>query len=163
MAIENDPSARMQLRSAGELMAPATCAVCGSGNCEEGYLDLATFVEFHGTIYLCMTCLVQAGETAGMFTMEQVQHLNNQLNSLLEANTLLTSENQRVTELNANLNGVLAAQFGIVSDVPSEPPSEDVAVITESTDDRESEVEESVKIDKSAGTSRTKLHDITFN
>lgn len=76
MAIENDPSARMQVLSRGELNLPGTCYVCGNGTCEEGYLDFNTFIDYHGNFYLCMTCAVQAAETIGCFTPEQVALMN---------------------------------------------------------------------------------------
>lgn len=76
MAIENDPSARMQVLSRGELNLPGSCYVCGNGTCEEGYLDFNTFIDYHGNFYLCMTCAVQAAETIGCFTPEQVALMN---------------------------------------------------------------------------------------
>lgn len=162
MLVENDPSARMQLRPAGELRMPAACAVCGNGTCEEGFLDLDCFVEFHGMVYLCMNCLIQAGEAAGMFTREQVEHLNGQMTMLLEQNEILTSELADANESVRSLNHLLARKFDSER-LPEQDVSKDVKEPVSVPADRESETKKPVVSKKSSGTSGTKLHDITFD
>ena len=55
----------MQVRSRAELQLPGSCYVCGSGNCDDGYVDFGTFVDYHGNFYLCVTCAEQLAETIG--------------------------------------------------------------------------------------------------
>lgn len=162
MPIENDPSSRMQIRSAGDLQIPAACSVCGNPYCEEGYLDFGCFVEFHGVVYFCMTCLTQAAETAGMFTAEQVGHLTKQIETLLSANELLTSELANANERNAHLSGVLASQFSIDS-VPSENSDKDTTEPVKTADSGKPEVKEPTVSKIPARTGGPKLHDITFD
>jgi hypothetical protein len=79
----NDPSARMQLRSMGELVRPAACCVCGNGTHEDGYLDLGVYYDYEGQMYLCKTCATQAGETIGMYTPDEVKNLQDLAANLL--------------------------------------------------------------------------------
>lgn len=92
MVIENDPSARMQLRSRGELVAPGTCMVCGSGTRDEGYVDLNVFIEYVGTAYLCFLCVQQAAEIIGMFTPAEVQSQQDLIAELSEKNVAYEEE-----------------------------------------------------------------------
>lgn len=164
MVIENDPSARMQYRSAGELKVPATCAVCGAGDREEGYVDLDLFVEFHGSVYLCMICFTQAADLVGMFTPEQVAHLTKQIETLLEENQLLTSELADANERNRNLSGVLASQFNVSNDVPNgKNPDSNPTESVKAADSGESEVKEPTLSKIPARVGGPKLHDITFD
>lgn len=80
---EHSPSDRMQLAGLGELVHPASCMVCGSGNCEEGYVSLGVWYEFEGTQYLCRTCCVQAAEILGCLIPEEATVLQD----LVEATT----------------------------------------------------------------------------
>lgn len=76
---ETDPSSRMQIRSRGEIREPGSCYVCGNGNCDLGYLDFGTFVDYHGNFYLCVTCTIQAAETIGFTSPDGVQFITEQL------------------------------------------------------------------------------------
>lgn len=190
MAIENDPSARMQVRSRGELMHPGTCMVCGSGTRDEGYLDLQVFFDYEGTMYLCHTCVTQAGETIGMFTPEQVQ---SQL-SLLEQ---LTQENAKYKEELDNVRPIISAFEHFMSTAsPSNPSisdfvreeseslpavvngdSESVSAVTggkpadsndddssstDGSDEGKSESEEPAKVTKRPRSTGTAARNITF-
>jgi hypothetical protein len=88
----NDPSARMQLRSMGELVRPAACCVCGNGTHEDGYLDLGVYYDYEGQMYLCKTCATQAGETIGMYTPDEVKNLQDLAANLLADKERLESE-----------------------------------------------------------------------
>ncbi len=111
MAIENDPSARIQFLNIGSLLAPGSCYVCGSGTCEEGYLDFGTFVDYHGSFYLCMTCFKQAAELLGFFTALEAEHLNKQNEELLAHNKELEQKLEEAIEYGRSLNVVLRDQF----------------------------------------------------
>lgn len=162
MAIENDPSARMQVRSRGQLVAPASCMVCGNATCDEGYLDLNVFIDFHGTCYLCMNCIIQAGETVGMYTVEQVGHFTAQIESLLESKEALTSELANAQSYIDNFNSLLASKFSS-GNLPASGSPEDLLETPERASVGESEPEESVTLTHASGTSGTKLRDITFD
>lgn len=116
-----DPSARMQVRSLGQLVAPGSCMVCGSGTCDDGYLDLAVFIEYVGTAYLCKTCLYQAGETFGMYTPDEVKSQQNLIASLTEKNNALEEEltdaRKHVDAANNLLHSRFTASGGTVTSI----------------------------------------------
>lgn len=165
MVIENDPSARMQVRSRGQLVAPASCAVCGNATCDEGYLDLNVFIDFHGTVYLCMNCITQGAETVGMFTPTEVKNLTNQIEGLMQANEALTLELHNVTEQRDSYSNALRHAYsdsGTNGTVSAASPK-DVLETPERPAVREPEPEESVTFTKPSRTSGTKLRDrVTF-
>lgn len=161
MILENNPSARMQVRSRGELVAPACCCVCGNATCDDGYIDLGVYIDFHGTVYLCMTCAVQAGETVGLFTPAEVNHFQMQIEGLLKANETLTLELESAQSYISNFDSLLRAAFPNGT-LPSGSSPEGVLETPERADSREPEPEESVKIKKSSGVGGAKLHNITF-
>lgn len=114
MAIENDPSARMQLRTRGELQHPGSCMVCGSGVCDLGYVDLGVFYDYEGTMYLCHTCVTQAAEIIGMFTPEQVESQRQLLDDLTSQNAQYKEELDRVRPL---VSAVEQLKSTVVSDL----------------------------------------------
>lgn len=132
MPILNDPSARFQVRSRGELMAPGTCAVCGNGTCDDGYLDLDVFVDYLGTLYLCLTCLTEAGETIGMYTAEQVKTTEALMSSMAKVNEDLTQELKHARPVIDSLRAIAAANG--TPDVPSGTADSEPAVVEQSTD-----------------------------
>lgn len=75
MVTEISPSARMQLVNIGELLHPAACMVCGNGTSQDGYLRLGVYFDYEGECYLCVRCLTEAGETIGMLTSDEAEHL----------------------------------------------------------------------------------------
>lgn len=171
MIAENSPSARMQVRSRGDLVAPGCCCVCGNGTREEGFLDLGVFIDYHGTVYLCMVCVTQAGETVGMYTPEEVKHFTQQIETLLAAKEQLTSELENVTEHRNSLESTLRLSFGaagvssgltdaVVEESKAEQP--DFPEAASGADSGESEPTEPVKIRKPRAPSATKLRNTTF-
>ena len=159
--IENNPSARMQLRSRGQLVAPACCCVCGNATCDEGYLDLGAFVDFHGTLYLCMFCITQGAEICGMFTIKEVGILQKQLEGLLEDNTKLATELISANEYISNFDRVLRAALTPSSDADSNS-GEGVSEPTHGSASGEPEPTEPDPFNEPQPTSGTKLSNITF-
>lgn len=92
MIPENDPSARMQIRSIGELQLPGSCYVCGNGNCDEGYVDFGTFVDYHGSFYMCLICAKQLAELLGYFSPDEVQTTQALLSTYVTENESLKKE-----------------------------------------------------------------------
>lgn len=162
MVIENNPSAKMQVRSRGQLVAPACCVVCGNATCDEGYLDVGAFVDFHGTVYFCMLCIRQGAETCGMFTPEEVGHLQNQIATLLAQKEDLMTELTKANEYINNFDSLLRGAFN--------PSADSVGVtdvhlpeVTDGPEGGEPAPTEPVTFQKPSGTSGTKLRDITFD
>jgi len=161
MVLENNPSARMQIRSRGQLVAPACCCVCGNATCEEGYLDLGAFVDFHGTLYLCLLCLTQGAETAGMFTPAEVKHLQDQIAALLAEKETLTSELTDAQSYIANFDRLLRTALA-PSDGTSADSGKSVPDATDGPEDRESESKEPTTFFDSQPVSGPQLSNLTF-
>lgn len=168
MVIETSPSDRMQVRSLGELQHPASCMICGNGNCDDGYLDLGVFFDYEGTMYLCMTCARQAGETIGLYTPEEVKQIISHGEELATKVAELTSELEdarpaidylrRFTDTSAHAYGIAldpTVQVG-------EPEPERSLKLVGTSDSGESESEESTKSRESKPSSGTKPRNITF-
>lgn len=162
MVIENDPSARMQVRSMGELMHPAQCMVCGNGMCEEGYLDLGVFYDYEGTMYLCKTCCYQAGETFGMFTPDEVMTQQRLINTLSEDNDFLKKELEDARPIISVFKSAVAdlAATSTISTVATDEITRNVNAESEGTvsgpEGREPEPEKSVKKSRSGNSGRSK-------
>lgn len=113
MHSEIDPSGRFQLRSRGELQLPGSCMICGSGTKDEGYLDFGVFVDYHGTLYFCMTCLGEAAITAGFMSPEMTQEVNKtvegKLTELAELKKELEDANNVINSLRILLSSKLVA------------------------------------------------------
>lgn len=161
MVLENNPSARMQVRSRGQLVAPACCCVCGNATCDEGYLDLGAYVDFHGTLYLCMLCITQGAETCGMFTPQEVKHLQDQIEALLAEKETLTSELTDANTHISNFDNLMRTAFG-TSDVLNPPASEGVPEATDGSASGEPTSEESVTFFEPEPVSGTQLRNIAF-
>lgn len=128
-----DPSDRMQVRAVGELQQPASCLICGTGNCDEGYLDLAVFIDYVGTAYLCKTCLYEGAETFGMFTPDEVASQQKLLDELNKANAELQEQLDAALKHVDSANTLLHSAF-LPSYLPTgteQPPTEPVLTIAE--------------------------------
>lgn len=138
MYAEIDPSAKMQVRSQGQLQAPGSCMVCGTGTCDAGYLDLGIFIDYVGTAYLCKTCCYQAGETFGMFTPDEVNTSSSQISALLQENAELKTELEDARKFVAAADDLLRSRFssgGVVTDTPHAESGAVLAVINSPADD----------------------------
>lgn len=180
MVIENDPSARMQVRTLGELKHPATCMVCGNGNYDEGYVDLGVFYDFEGSQYLCGLCVTQAGETYGMFTPSEVKSQLELIEKLIAENAAYEEELNNVRPLVAavsklsSLNSLNSdyVDGGPVSEEPKPLPdfvstgsgtrNDPLKLSITGSEDGEPDSEEPVKGSGRSNSSRAKPRDITF-
>lgn len=113
---EHGPSDRVQIRSLGTLMSPAVCLLCGNGTSLEGYVDLDTFFEWEGQMYLCMTCTKQIAEMIGCIVPDEADILKEQFNStakeLLELREQHESDKLRLD----NYDHAIRVAFADVSD-----------------------------------------------
>lgn len=100
MAKELSPSDKFQKRNRSELQHPGTCLACGSGNCDDGYVDLGTYFDYEGQMYLCLNCMQEAAEVAGMLVIAESEFLQRQNQGmalkLRETEEALTYANQRL-------------------------------------------------------------------
>lgn len=106
------PSDRVQLRGRGELMHPGSCALCGSGNCDDGYVDLDIFYEYEGQVYLCMVCANQVVGVAGGLPSDEANFLKAQFEDT--ASRLKAAESE-LHELRAKLgswDSIFSGAFG---------------------------------------------------
>jgi len=147
----NDPDARMQLRGIGDLRHPGACAVCGSGNCDSGYVDLGVYYEYEGWVYLCLYCIEEAGGVVDMLTVNESEKLIEAQHKAEGKALALEEENG---ELHERLNGYVsviadAVTYGGNPDRPDTVPSKQEPETTKGTakgrKDTEPAVTESTK------------------
>ena len=168
MVIENDPSARVQLRASSELQPPACCYICGSGNCDKGYVDFGTFVDYHGAFYLCVTCVEQVVSVVGFFSPEEVAGQQELLGHLKTKIDDLESALNDATERADAANRLLASRFASsgssesVTPVPEQrpEPTTDPQPFGRS-EGGESESEKSTKGSERRRVSGLVAHDVT--
>lgn len=116
-------SDRVQVRSQGELMHPGACALCGSGNHDDGYVDLGVYYDYEGQVYLCMTCVAQVIHTVDGLTVDEAEFLKDINNNLAQENARLTEELQVANERNAKWTDLISGlghtndSFNRVSDI----------------------------------------------
>lgn len=105
MTAEVDPSARVQVRGLGSLLAPATCAMCGNGTQEE-YVDPAIFYDWEGQVYFCKRCTTEMAETIGCLSPEQADFLKSVNDELAARNAELEEVAAKYAELRIALGNV---------------------------------------------------------
>jgi hypothetical protein len=164
---ENTPSDRVQLVGRGDMLHPGCCALCRSGVCEEGYVDLGVYFDYEGQMYLCHTCTQQVAEVIGCLIPSEAAILHALVNSVQAENVVLKTELEVARDRLAAYDSVLAnlsPSAPIFSGSPNDP-IEQIKQITDapadSTDDRESEVKEYSSQQGHSEHSPSKLGDIT--
>lgn len=142
--MKNDPDSRMHVRGIGELMHPGCCAVCGNGNCETGYIDLGVFYDYEGQVYLCMTCVNEVADTAGLLTDTEARFLQAQNKDLAESTRKVTEQLEKALERLDHFNSLFGDVFNHHPDViadSNEPANEstDGELIDGSVTERETD------------------------
>lgn len=127
MPKEHNPGSRFQLRGIGDLQHPACCAVCGSGVCEFGYLDIGVYYDYEGQVYLCMTCFEEGAEAAGLLSRSEAGYLQ-------AVNTDLAAENAKLKESLEAVNERIKHYDALFGDRFNEHPDLGASV-TESKDE----------------------------
>lgn len=163
MALENDPSRKIQQRSRGDLGFPGSCACCGGSDPERTYVDFGIWYDYEGSVYICSTCFTEAVQVMGFFTPEEVQETFDQLNAMLRENAQLKKELEDarpILNAVANLGGSLVAPVSGDSDSNSDLDAEEADSGSSGTDEDavsgESEVKESPVSEGRGDTSGTK-------
>lgn len=156
---------RMQLVGIGDLMHPGACMVCGSGNREQGYVNLGVYYEYEGNMYLCFLCLTEAAEIIGMLTSDEAHVLNENSSKVFEENVALKEElasaNERLSVYDNAMRAIVSANPGsAVASADSTKGEGQVSLVGadvhSGANAGEPEPAESVKSNKPAGTSRIK-------
>lgn len=107
----NNASSKITLKGLGDLLGPsAFCAVCGNGHCEKGYIDAGIYFDFEGQVYLCVTCVSQIAEVAGMLSLEETKHMQ-------DMNSELAKENAELKEKVANYSEQLKQYDGLITGI----------------------------------------------
>lgn len=165
MTYVHTPSDRVQLRNLGELMHPGSCALCGNGNCEEGYLDLGIYYDYEGQMYLCVPCLKQCANVIGMIPPEEVQlHLA----AAEELAQRFEAQRNELINVRERLNAYDVVLAGVRSDLPvglagafQEPTDAPTLFSTDGTVSGESESKESDQDEGPSDTVRSERSDVT--
>jgi hypothetical protein len=150
MTYTNTPSDRVQVRQLGSLLHPGACALCGSGNCDDGYVDTGVYYEYEGQVYFCMTCAHQIVNAIGCLLPDESEHLRDLNSEMATRVTELENENRQLRDNLAAWNNLLAtatssgAASGLIAADPLPEPQHALNT-SESADDGESEPEESTK------------------
>lgn len=162
---EHTSDSRMQLCGIGDLMHPGACMVCGSGNREQGYVNLGVYYEYEGNMYLCFTCLTEAAEVIGMLTSDEALILRNEAGQVFRENTKLKEElnraNERLVAIDSVLSG-LAVAGAFSTDSPAVAVEGEGQIsdggndVSTGTNAGEPESAKPVTSDKPAGVSRVK-------
>jgi hypothetical protein len=97
---ELSPDDKYQRRNRGELMHPGCCLSCRAGNSDDGYVDLNTYFDYEGQMYLCQACVVEIGQIFGMMPSDESKFLqtrNEEMALLVESlKEQLTNANRRL-------------------------------------------------------------------
>lgn len=124
-AAPSDPLGRFQMRSRGELQLPGSCMICGSGTCDEGYVDFGIFVDYHGTLYFCVPCVKEVAQVIGCITPEDndifAEATEEKLALLVETQKELEDARKHIDNLNAVLTSKLLSNSAVVEGVTEEP------------------------------------------
>jgi hypothetical protein len=121
MPREHTPDSKFQVRNAGQLMHPGSCLSCGSGTRQEGYIDLGTYFDYEGQMYLCAFCLEEAAEIFGMLSIAEAKFLR-------EQSEKAALENEQLKEALTHANRRLRAYDDILDASFSRLRDSDVAL-----------------------------------
>lgn len=168
----NTPSDRVQLVGLGELLSPACCMICRSGNCDEGYARLGVWYDYEGEQYLCRTCVIQVAELFSCLTPEEAQHVKDAATEYAALNNDLFQENEVLRErlrvfndalagINPDLPRILSGSAASTADEVEAGSNEVDAGITETPNGDESEPAESITESRPANLSESTGIDIT--
>ena len=122
-------SDKAQLISQGQLLPPGNCALCGSGNSEEGYLDIRLFVEFIGQIYFCVRCVEQFISVIDGLNYEEAAELKSQH---LKDTSIILSLREDLKKAENDLRTLRGALDLIGLTVPSDTSVSDSSDATQS-------------------------------
>lgn len=85
-----DVLSRFQILDENQLIAPGSCAVCGTHRGK--FIDFGSSLEFYGAIYFCVTCLTDAASQLDFHSPQEWKKLTAQHDYAVAANKQLTEE-----------------------------------------------------------------------
>lgn len=127
----DDPSGKFKSVAKGYLAVPGGCLACGNGTCEEGYVDLGTYIDYFGQAYLCYFCVEQIAEKIGCV-------IPGDLIKMEQAAAEQLSKNDDLTKQLGEANERLSAYITLVGTLPSLPVSDGSGSVPGGSDDEES-------------------------
>lgn len=165
----NTPSDRVQVVGRGDLLHPGSCALCGSGNCDEGYVNTGIYYDYEGQVYFCITCTRQIAEVIGCLIPEEANILREQVNEVAKTNKNLTEQleaaNERLRAIDIafgalNLTTPNGNPFSVVTDPIDEPVVKVDEPITGSANDGEPETPKPIALKRRSNTKQSELRDV---
>lgn len=107
----------MKLQGLGEIPHPANCFICGTGNCEAGYLNTGIWHDFVGNLLICVPDLIKMAEKVGCLAPSVNELLTQSNKDLVKANAELTEQNEKLNGKIRSYRDILTSDAG--SDVGS--------------------------------------------
>ena len=94
------------------LTLPGSCAVCGYSGTVQGaegdtrvFIDFQLDLDYHGRVYWCSTCLLEAATLLGWLGVKQAEELRNSVASQESELIVLREQNERLRSSLASLLG----------------------------------------------------------
>jgi hypothetical protein len=134
-------------------MHPACCAACGTGTCDLGFMDLAIYYDYEGQVYLCMTCVEELTESAGLLNSTEIRYLEALTKDATAEAERLRSENEALSERLNHYDSLFDVKFDSHPDLSVAEQQrrtevrEPSAELTDEVGDNESVVTESGEVE----------------
>lgn len=134
-----DPSGRVSLIPAGNMLLPATCAMCGKSgyDADEKFLDIRLDIPDFGVVYFCRECGQEIGYAAGCARKSEFEAIAIANEQLTEENTKYESMLERLGDgLERDLLDWLSSRgISVPNNSDSGVSSSDVSESPESDDE----------------------------
>lgn len=106
---------------------PGSCYFCGSAS-RNSYVDTGSSVEFHGAMYICVTCVLEMARLFDLASVEEVKALRVDNECYLQ---LVEEQNNRLKAAEEVINGYRNLNTSLVVDVNSFGSSHSVGYLAE--------------------------------
>lgn len=110
-----NPSDAIRLLGMGELPMPSKCMICGSGTCEDGYVDLGVYYDYEGEMLMCVLCIYKVSETAGCRPPSVVAQIEELQRELATENAALKEQLSDATNRLSIFSGMLNDSFSRIA------------------------------------------------
>lgn len=124
---------RFTVRNAGELQHPGCCVICQVGTRQEGYIDLDTFFDYEGRLYLCLVCLGELASTAGFLLPQETEFLRTNservADELTDVKEKLANAERRLASYDDVLRPLATAIYGGNADEGDESTEQPIAAV----------------------------------
>lgn len=123
------------------MVIPGKCAVCGNPN--NPVVDFGMTLQFYGAVYLCFTCVEEAGAAIGLVPVSKLREAQE---SLAQSVDETLAANGKVAITNEQRDSLLVAVRGL-SDLVLSLNDSDPAVVLSASGENESGISESISRD----------------